>query len=90
MLTKNYEAYGLVAKRLSDNNFLTDEEVYPAVKNVCLTKYNIKQPKNLPESAKREVIIYMHNELSSTNDQIRRILDVDIKLVNELFPLGAR
>lgn len=90
MLSKNYEAYGSVAKRLSDSNFLTDEEVYPAVKSICMVKYNVKQPRSLPEHLKREMIIYMHNELSSTNDQIRRILNVDISLVNELFPLSAK
>jgi len=90
MLTKNYEAYSLVAKRLSDTVLLTDEEVYPAVRDKCMELFNVKSPKNLNPQQKRELIIYMHNVLMSTNDQIRRIMAVDIREINELFPLSAK
>jgi len=90
MLTKNYEAYGLVAKRIGESYFLTDEELYPAVCGRCMSRYNVKWPKQLTDSQKREMIIYMHSELSSTNEQIRRILNIDINVVNELFPLSAK
>lgn len=89
MLTKNVEAYCAEAKRMGDNNVLSREEMYPAVKNVCIREYNIDRPSMLLPEAKLEMARTMHYDFHATNAQIRSILSLDEDYVNSLFPLSA-
>ena len=85
-LSKNVEAYSEISKRLGDKIFMTDDEMYPAVKMLCIQKYNITQPANLPPNAKLEMARKMHYDYNATNSQIQRILKLPANVVTELFP----
>lgn len=89
MLAKNVEAYCAEAKRLGDNDVLSREEMYPAVKTACVQRYNIDQPSMLAPEAKLEMARTMHYDFHATNAQIRSILSLDEDYVNSLFPLSA-
>jgi REP element-mobilizing transposase RayT len=89
MITRNAESYGEIAKRLGDNIFLTDNEIYTAITQISLKEYGIKQPSLLPPQVKLELAKKMSFEYHASNSQIRRILNLDLKIINELFPLKS-
>ena len=85
-LSKKYEAYSEVAKRLKDTIFMSDAELYPAICHLCFKRYNINHPTLLSAAAKIEVAKLMHSEYNATNNQIRRILKLDNSYIESLFP----
>lgn len=86
LLTKNVEVYGKVAQHLGDTLFLTDEELYLVIYQHCVKEYNLKRPSLLPPNAKIEVAKMMHNQYHATNAQLFRILRLDKKIIETLFP----
>lgn len=90
MITKHLESNGEIAKRLGENVFLTDNEMYAIVYQLSLKMFKIKQPSILPAAAKFELARKMSLEYNASNSQIRRILKLDQKIVDELFPLKSK
>lgn len=86
LLSKAFEAYSETAKRLGDNIFLTDEEMYPALVEICRKQFGSQSPRNLGIKQKINVARIMHKEYNSSNEQIRRMLSMDISIINQLFP----
>lgn len=86
LLSKNYEAYCEIAKRLKDSVFLSDEELYSAVQSMCLKGYNLQKPALLPSAAKIDIAKKMHYEYNASNKQIQRILKIDAGIIESLFP----
>lgn len=86
LMTKNWEAYGQIAKRISDSVFLSDEEMYAAVCSICTSVYNVKSPTLLSATDKVEMARRMHSEYNASNKQIRRILKLELSQVETLFP----
>lgn len=88
LLGKNYEAYSQIAGRLGDRIFITDEEMYSAVCQICRKRYGVEKPSELTPRQRPEVAQAMHNEYNASNHQIRSILKLDPGIVKELFPTG--
>jgi len=86
LLTRNYEAYSEAAKRLGDTICLTDEEMYPAICALCEQQFHVNSPKLLPPEDKLELAKEMHNRYHASNGQIRRILKLEMNVIEELFP----
>ncbi|HPJ55981.1 MAG TPA: hypothetical protein PK401_07785, partial [Bacteroidales bacterium] len=86
LLSKNFEAYGEIAKKLKDSVFLSDEEMYSAVQSMCLKGYNLSKPVLLPSAAKIDIAKKMHYDYNASNKQIRRILKIDASIIESLFP----
>lgn len=86
LVSKNYEAFSQVAKRLGDNMVFSDEEMYSAVSSICFNKYHVKRPTLLAPDVKLEVAKSMHYNYRASNKQIVRILKLDVNVVDELFP----
>ena len=86
LLTKSYEAYSETAKRLGDQVFLTDEELFSAVTALCRKTFNQPRLSILAPDQKISIAIEMKNRYNATNGQIRRILNLDPQIVKELFP----
>lgn len=86
LLTKNWEAYSQIAKRMSDSVFLSDEEMYATVCSMCITYYNVKRPDLLSAPDKVDMARRMHSEYNASNKQIRRILKLELSQVETLFP----
>ena len=84
-LSKSFEAYSEIAKRLGDKVFLSDEEIYPATVELSRKHFNINNPKLLGGGDKIELAKIMYQNLNATSAQIRRILKLDNKLIEELF-----
>ena len=86
LLSKNFEAYSEIAKRLKDSVFITDEEMYSAVQSMCLKSHNLSKPVLLPSAAKIDIAKKMHYDYNASNKQIQRILKIDAGIVESLFP----
>lgn len=67
LLSKAFEAYSETAKRLGDNIFLTDEEMYPALVEICRKQFGSQSPRNLGIKQKINVARIMHKEYNSSN-----------------------
>jgi hypothetical protein len=86
LLSKNFEAYSEIAKKLKDSVFLSDEEMYSAVQSMCLKGYNLSKPVLLPSAAKIDIAKKMHYDYNASNKQIQRILKIDAGIIESLFP----
>lgn len=86
LLGRNFEAYAEFASLLKDKTFMTDAEMYSAACVVAKQQYNISVPSLLPSEAKLEMARKLHFDYRAGNNQIRRILKIDIDTVNAMFP----
>lgn len=86
LLSRNREAYGEVAKRLGDEVFLTDNELFDAVCAHCRSRFGQPRPSALSPNDKVSVAVLMKREYNASNGQIRRMLRLDDHVVRELFP----
>ena len=85
-LTRNAEAFSQIASRLKDSIFLTDEELYSALCSYISKEYSIKTPLELSAQQKIDTARHMHFNYNATKQQLRRILRMDIAVLEELFP----
>lgn len=85
-LTRNAEAFSQVAQRLKDSVFLTDEEMYAAAAMYAEKTYGNRQLSLLNPEQKIQMSKELHFKYNASNQQIRRLLKLDIGILNELFP----
>lgn len=85
-LTRNAEAFSLIAERLKDSIFLTDNEMYAAAVNYAEKTFDNRQLAMLSPDQKIRLAKEMHFKYNASNQQIRRLLKLDIGILNELFP----
>ena len=85
-LTRNAEAFSQIASRLKDSIFLTDDELYSALCSHINKEYSIKAPSELSAQQKIDTARYMHFSYNASNQQLRRMLRMDIVILDELFP----
>ena len=85
-LTRNAEVFSQIASRLKDSIFLTDDELYSALCSHINKEYSIKAPSELSAQQKIDTARYMHFSYNASNQQLRRMLRMDIVVLDELFP----
>ena len=85
MVSKNYEAYSEVAKRLGDDIFLDDDDMFAVLLNICRKQFNDSKPTLLPQRDKLEVARQLRREYNASDGQIQRMLRLDRNVVEELF-----
>jgi hypothetical protein len=85
-LTRNAEAFSQIASRLKDTIFLTDEELYSALCSHISKEYSIKSPAQLSVQQKIDTARQMHFGYNASNQQLRRMLQMDLSILDELFP----
>ena len=85
-LTRNSEAYSQIASRLKDTIFLTDDELYAATIAYINSEYDIKQPALLSPQQKIDTARHLHFKFNASNQQIRRLLRLELKVLEEMFP----
>ena len=85
-LTRNAEAYSQIASRLKDKIFLTDEELYAVLVSYISKEFSVSKPVLLNNSQKMNTAQYLHFNYNATNNQLRRILRLELSLLEELFP----
>lgn len=85
-LTRNAEAFSQIASRLKDTIFLTDEELYSVICSHTYKEYSVKTPVLLSAQQKIDTARHMHFNYNATNQQLRRMLRMDLSILEELFP----
>ncbi len=85
-LTRNAEAFSQIASRLKDSIFLTDEELYLVICSHISKEYSVKTPAQLTAQQKIDTARHMHFGYNATNQQLRRMLRLDLSILEELFP----
>lgn len=85
-VSRDVEAYSLIAKTLGDSAFLNDEEMYRSVWRKSDELFNEKDPRSLPLEDKKQLARIMHSELRASNGQIQRILRLERYIIDEMFP----
>lgn len=86
LLSRSHEAYSEIAKRLGEQIFLTDDELFSAVCTLSLRTYGQSRPSALAPDEKVSIAVEMKKKYNASNGQIRRILHLDAQIVKELFP----
>ncbi|MBP5335836.1 MAG: hypothetical protein J6Y61_08640 [Bacteroidales bacterium] len=86
MLSRSREAFGEVAKRLGEEVFLTDNELFEILRTRCRKNYGESRPSALSPNDKLSVAVMMKTEFHASNGQIRRMLKLPDQLIRELFP----
>ena len=86
LLSRSAEAYSEVAKRLGDQVFLTDDELFSALCVLCRKEFGQPKPSSLSPNDKISMAIRMKKQYAASNGQIRRMLRLDAGIVQELFP----
>jgi hypothetical protein len=85
-LTRNSEAFSMIASRLKDSVFLTDEEIYSILISYIDKEFHIKQVAQLSPDQKLASAKHLHFKYNASNQQIRRMLRIDINILKEIFP----
>ncbi len=85
IVSKNYEAYSEIAKRLGDDVFLTDDEMFAAISLLAKKKYGDGRVTLLPNNSKIELAKTMRSDYNASESQIQRMLRLDRRIVSELF-----
>ncbi|MCR4860219.1 MAG: hypothetical protein K5910_06115 [Bacteroidales bacterium] len=86
LLSRSSEAYGEVARRLGDSVYLTDDELFTAVCSICRKQYGLSRPTSLAPNDKISLAVEMKQRYNASNGQIRRMLRLENRIVQELFP----
>ena len=84
-VSKNYEAYSEIAKKLGDTVFLTDDELFAAISLLAKKKYGDGRVSLLPNNSKIELAKTMRSDYNASEGQIQRMLRLDRGVVSELF-----
>ncbi len=85
-LTRNAEAFSQIATRLKDSIFLTDEELFSALCSHIGKEYSVKAPSELSAQQKIDTARHLHFNYNASNQQIRRMLRMDLAILEEMFP----
>lgn len=72
--------------RLKDSIFLTDEELYSVICSHISKEYSVKAPSQLSAQQKIDTARHMHFSYNASNRQLKRMLRLDLAVLEELFP----
>ena len=86
LLTRNSESFSMIAERLHDSLFLTDEELFSIITTYISSEYNIQRISLLSPKQKIECAKHLKTKYNATRQQIRRILRIEDSILSELFP----
>lgn len=84
-LTRNAEAYSQIAMRLQDSVFLTDDEMFVVAARCAADDFATKL-RVLTPAQKIQLARKLHYDYNASNNQLRRVLNLDNATLNELFP----
>lgn len=85
-LTRNTEAFSQIASRLKDSIYLTDDELYSVVCSYINKEYSVKTTAQLSGQQKIDTARHLHFNYNASNQQLRRLLRIDMSILEELFP----
>lgn len=85
LLTRNAEAFSQIASRLRDTVFLTDDEMFVVAARCAAEMFSTKLGLLTPDQ-RVQLARKLHFDYNATNQQLRRVLKLDISVLNEMFP----
>lgn len=88
-VSRRVESFSDIAKELGDYVAYTDEEIYAAAVSISMSNYKMKSPKLLGVSEKMQLAKDLKYKYNASNKQMKRVLGLDERLLNELFPVPA-
>lgn len=86
LLSRNAESESEIAKRLGDQVFLTDEELYGVARTLSNQHYGSRSLATLPPTAKQELARRLHFDYKASPKQLQRLLRMDPKVLEAMFP----
>ena len=85
-LTRNAEAFSQIAERLKDTIFLTEDELYQVAVKYSESHFDSRNLTILLGEQKIQLAKELHFKYRASNQQIRRILRLELSILNEMFP----
>lgn len=85
-VSHDIESQRTIAAELGERIFYTDSELYAFVNSKCKTEYNVDSPPLLSRDAKVILAKVLHHDYNADNQQIARILRLDLQVLDSLFP----
>ena len=85
LLSRNAEAFSQIASRLKDTVFLTDDEMFVVAARCAAEMFSAKLGLLTPDQ-RVQLARKLHFDYNATNQQLRRVLKLDISVLNEMFP----
>lgn len=85
-LTRNAEAFSQIASRLKDVIFLTDDELFAVAVQCAEAMFSASKLTMLRPEQKLQLAKDLHFKYNASNQQLRRLLKLDAKILSELFP----
>lgn len=84
-LTRNAEAFSQIASRLKDVVFMTDDEMFVVAARCAAEMFSSKLNVLTPDQRIR-LARKLHFDYNASNQQLRRVLKLDISVLDEMFP----
>lgn len=84
-LTRRAEAFSLIAERLKDKVFLTDDEMYNVALQYSRDKFDISRLALLSPEQRIQTAKEIHYRYNASLQQIRRILRLEPAVLNAMF-----
>lgn len=85
-LTRNAEAFSQIAERLKDTIFLTDDELYQVAVKYSESHFDTRNISILTGEQKIQLAKELHFKYRASNQQIRRVVRLELSILNEMFP----
>ena len=87
---KNVEAQHEVAARLGEQPSLNDDELFVTAQQIARREFSYGSVKVMPYQQRKELGIQLKNKWCASNAQVARIAQLDLKTVDDMFPLAAK
>ena len=87
---KNVEAQHEVAARLGEQPNLNDDELFVTAQQIARREFSYDSVKVMPYQQRKELGIQLKNKWGASNAQVARIAQLDLKTVDDMFPLAAK
>ena len=75
---------------LNDDEYLTDTELISQMWKLVKRDYNLNSLRDMSKAQKYDFAKRLRFEFRSSNEQIRRVLNLTSAEVNTIFPLAAK
>ena len=89
-MLKSVESQIEIAKRIGDQVFLDDIELWQVVSGLCKKTYRVSHPRELSADNRVRLIKTLKFEYNASNAQIARCLGLARTAIDQMFPLTAR
>lgn len=87
---KNVEGQVETASRHGELPHINDDEMFALSRTLCRSMFKVNSPKDLSEEDKKRLALKLKSEYGASNGQAARCSNLQLSVVNQMFPLSAR